>query len=117
MLGLDWKSANWSELRSSDQLALKISKDEQNKTNEQKTQERKREKTKHKIGNKTEQIKTLNKNKNKTKKKQTNKQTNKQNQWGPGRRHKIFFVQTIVSLKLLVHDKRVVAGRVELTLA
>ena len=77
MLGLDWKSANWSELRSSDQLALKISKDEQNKTNEQKTQERKREKTKHKIGNKTEQIKTLNKNKNKTKQKQK-KQTNKQ---------------------------------------
>ena len=77
MLGLDWKSANWSELRSSDQLALKISKGEQNKTNEQKTQERKREKTKHKIGNKTEQIKTLNKNKNKTKKKQTNKQTKK----------------------------------------
>ena len=92
MLGLDWKSANWSELRSSDQLALKISKDEQNKTNEQKTQERKREKTKHKIGNKTEQIKTLNKNKNKTKKnKRTNKQTNKQKKISEGQAGAIKF--------------------------
>ena len=95
MLGLDWKSANWSELRSSDQLALKISKDEQNKTNEQKTQELKREKTKHKIGNKTEQIKTLNKNKTKTKK--TNKQTKKISEGQAGAIKFFLFRQSFLS--------------------